>query len=79
MSRRKSRKVSAEELGFRVVELPRPRERVQEPAPSSCPECALPLEEVATNESEMDTGDGHTYVDVRRRRGLCPSCGWVDV
>ncbi len=76
MSRRKSTKVSLEELGFSVVELPRPR---TPDAPSECPSCGQALTELSSVDEDMETGDGHSYVDVRKWRGLCPSCGWVDL
>ncbi len=77
-SRSKSKtKTSAEELGFRIVELPRPRD--SSPEPSACPSCERPFSELATVHEDIDAGDGHSIMHLERRRGLCPSCGWIDL
>ncbi len=72
-------KTAAEELGFRIVELPRPRDRSPEPEPHACPSCKRPFSEIASVNEEIDAGDGHSVIHLERRRGLCPSCGWIDL
>ena len=76
MSQSKS-KTFAEELGFRIVELPRPRDRT--PEPSTCPSCERPLSEITAVHEDVDAGDGHSIMHLERLRGLCPCCGWIDL
>ncbi len=80
MSRRKKPKLSAEEIGLRVVDLPRPRgDGAPESEPTVCPSCEQTFAEVSTIDEEMEVGDGVSYLNVEKRRGLCPSCGWIDL
>ncbi len=81
MTRRKQSKpkISAEELGFRIVELPRSRDRAPEPEPSACPSCEKPFTELVSVHEDVEAGDGHSIMHLERRRGLCPSCGWIEL
>ena len=78
MGRRKQSKskISAEELGFQIVELPRSRDPEPEP---SCPSCEKPFTELASVHEDVEAGDGHSVLHLERRRGLCPSCGWIEL